>query len=185
MIDECALKSIEKLHEMKANGILSEEEFDEAKRQLLAGQASHSKTTPAPTSTLELPAEADYLAWALVPLKRYAQFTGRSSRKEFWLFLLGLNLICGALAIVWMADTNYFGQSGAIGTLAFALILIGLLAVLLPYVAVQVRRFHDQGRSGWFALLNLIPYIGAFIVLAFMAIEGTEGENQYGPDPKA
>jgi len=67
-------------------------------------------------------------------------------------------------------------------TICAALALIGLA---VPHVAVQVRRFHDQDKSGWFALLNLVPYPGPFIVAGFMLIEGTQGDNQYGPDPKS
>ncbi|KZY54621.1 hypothetical protein A3736_13920 [Erythrobacter sp. HI0063] len=119
----------------------------------------------------------------MLPLRRYAQFTGRSGRKEFWLFLLGVNLVGAALAIVWTADTNVLGFTGTIGNMAFAVLIIGFLGILLPYLAVQVRRFHDQNRSGWFALINLIPYIGPLIVLVMMALPGADGENEYGPDP--
>ena len=58
-------------------------------------------------------------------------------------------------------------------------------AAILPYIAVQVRRFHDQGKSGWFAALNLIPYLGVFVVLAFMLVPGQHGDNEYGGDPNA
>lgn len=184
MIDENNLKSIEKLHAMRAEGILSDEEFDEAKRKILNGQAAASPARMRPGSVeTARPGDNDYVAWSMLPLRRYAQFTGRSGRKEFWLFLLAINLVGAALAIVFTADTNYFGYTGAIGNLAFAAMVIGALAVLVPCIAVQVRRFHDQGRSGWFALINLIPYIGAFIVLGFMLVPGDVGENQYGPDP--
>ena len=63
--------------------------------------------------------------------------------------------------------------------------LLFLLAIFIPSLAVQVRRFHDQGRSGWFVLLNFIPFIGTLIVLVFMCLDGTDGPNEYGPDPKA
>jgi uncharacterized membrane protein YhaH (DUF805 family) len=69
------------------------------------------------------------------------------------------------------------------GEAATGIFILVLLALIIPQSAVQVRRFHDQDKSGWFALLNLIPYLGALIVLVFMMIEGTTGENQYGPDP--
>lgn len=64
----------------------------------------------------------------------------------------------------------------------FGLLWLGLI---VPSIAVQVRRFHDQDKSGWFVLLNLIPYIGGLIVLVFMFLEGTRGPNRFGPDPKA
>jgi uncharacterized membrane protein YhaH (DUF805 family) len=180
MIDEEALRSIEKLHEMKAGGIISEEEFEETKRRLLSGGRA---VKASPDREAVAPAAEQHLAWMFLPLKRYAQFHGRSSRREFWMFLLMTNVVALALAIIAMSDTNIFGQTGTIGNLAFALMALGFLGVLVPLVAVEVRRFHDQGKSGWFALLNLIPYIGALIVLGFMLVPGNEGENDFGPDP--
>ena len=60
-----------------------------------------------------------------------------------------------------------------------------MLAVFVPGLAVTVRRFHDQDKSGWLALLGLVPYVGGIVVLVFMCLEGTKGENRYGLDPKA
>jgi uncharacterized membrane protein YhaH (DUF805 family) len=119
----------------------------------------------------------------VLPLRRYAQFTGRSSRKEFWMFLLFTNAVSLALGLIWTLDTDVFGQPGPIGNLALALLVIGVLGVIVPVIAVEVRRFHDQGKSGWFSLLNLIPYIGPLIVLGFMLVPGTAGDNEYGEDP--
>ena len=185
MIDEDSLKNIERLHKLKADGIISETDFEEAKSKLLAGKGGkRSITLPAPEA-LPLPADSDHLAWMLRPLKRYADFQGRSSRKEFWMFLLFTNLVAAALTIVLLADTNAFGGTGTFGNLAFGLMMLGALAAILPYIAVQVRRFHDQGKSGWFAALNLIPYLGVFVVLAFMLVPGQHGDNEYGADPKA
>jgi uncharacterized membrane protein YhaH (DUF805 family) len=62
--------------------------------------------------------------------------------------------------------------------------LLFMLASFVTCLMVQIRRFHDQDRSGWFALFNLIPYIGWLIVLAFMVLPGTKGDNYYGPDPR-
>jgi uncharacterized membrane protein YhaH (DUF805 family) len=66
------------------------------------------------------------------------------------------------------------------------LMLLGLfgLALFIPSIAVQVRRFHDQDRTGWLILLGLIPYVGGLIVLVFMCLPGTRGTNRFGPDPK-
>ena len=58
------------------------------------------------------------------------------------------------------------------------------LASIIPAIAVQVRRFHDQDKSGWFVLLNFIPIIGGLIVLVMMFLDGTPGPNRFGPDPK-
>lgn len=56
--------------------------------------------------------------------------------------------------------------------------------MFIPGLAVQVRRFHDQDKSGWFILLGFIPYIGGLILFVFMCLEGTRGPNRFGPDPK-
>jgi uncharacterized membrane protein YhaH (DUF805 family) len=63
--------------------------------------------------------------------------------------------------------------------------VIGLywLASIIPYLAVHVRRFHDQDRSGWFYLLAFIPYVGSLVVLVFMCLRGTHGPNRFGEDP--
>jgi uncharacterized membrane protein YhaH (DUF805 family) len=66
-----------------------------------------------------------------------------------------------------------------------AVLAIAFIAILIPSLAVQVRRFHDQNRSGWWVLLGFVPYIGSLVVLVFMLIEGTKGPNDYGPDPKS
>ncbi|MEN8914510.1 MAG: DUF805 domain-containing protein [Alteriqipengyuania sp.] len=185
MIDQEGLKSIEKLHEMKANGILSEQEFEVAKARLLSGKSPSTKPKVSMSSEGRAIADNDLLAWAALPLKRYAEFGGRSRRREFWFFLLATNVIAGVLALVWMADTGMFGNTGTLGTLAMIVLGFGFLAVLVPYIALQVRRFHDQGRSGWLALINLLPYVGPLIVLIFMLIPGVEGDNDYGSDPRA
>ncbi len=154
MIDDDTLNNIEKLHKLKADGIITQEDFDKAKADLLSGRGrTRSKpaaTSPAtPAEPKELPADDDHLGWMTLPLKRYADFTGRSTRKEFWMFLLLTNLVGGALAILALADTNSYGATGEIGSLMFGLIGILMLGVFVPILAAQVRRLHDQGPAGW------------------------------------
>ncbi|WP_022671706.1 DUF805 domain-containing protein [Novosphingopyxis baekryungensis] len=119
------------------------------------------------------------MEWMILPFKRYADFRGRSRRKEYWMFTLFIaiaTVLLGAMMVV---------SAEGLGT-AFGLVaLLGGLVIIIPSLAVQVRRFHDQDKSGWFVLLNLIPYIGGFIVLIMMLLPGTAGKNRYGPDPKA
>ena len=140
------------------------------------------------------------MEWALLPFKRYAEFSGRSRRKEYWLFallliaitivlsvlvatLFGMSISHTAVAPDGMPVVAPAGMAGlGMGMLLFALLA---LAVIIPSIAVQVRRFHDQDKSGWFVLLNLIPYVGGIVVLVFMCLDGTPGPNRYGPDPKA
>ena len=114
--------------------------------------------------------------WYLTVLKKYAEFNGRARRAEYWTFVLINAAICWGLMIL-----------GMVTGLKFLAILCNLysLAVLVPSIAVGVRRMHDTGRSGWTILVNLIPVIGWIIFIVFAAQEGTRGDNQYGADPKA
>lgn len=188
MIDDATLKNIESLHRLKTEGVITEEDFEKAKNELLSGPR-RPQPKPRPTAQAssaketELPADDDYIGWMTLPLSRYADFAGRSSRKEFWLFLLLINLALCGLVIVARADTDRYGELGDLGNIMFGLIALGLLAVIIPYIAVQVRRFHDQDMSGLFALFNLIPLLGPILVLIMMLLEGTQGDNRFGPDP--
>ncbi len=127
------------------------------------------------------------MEWMLMPLRRYADFNGRSRRKEYWMFIL-FQVIVIVPAVVMMIAAGAVDDSGgemsSIAMIFIALIVLFVLAMFIPSLAVQVRRFHDQDKSGWFILLNFIPYIGGLIVFVFMCLEGTKGENQYGADPK-
>lgn len=123
------------------------------------------------------------IRWAVRPLRKYANFSDRAPRAEYWWFVL-LQMIVLGLPLAGLFATvgggeNLFGLGR--GMLA-AMALIGL-ALLVPNLAVQVRRLHDQDRSGWFILLGFIPYIGGLIMLVFMCIEGTNGSNRFGRDP--
>lgn len=124
--------------------------------------------------------------WMLMPLKRYADFNGRSRRKEYWMFALFTFIVYAVLyALMFMGMDYETGQPGVLGMLAMGLLGLFALGVLVPSIAVAVRRFHDQDKSGWFVLLALIPFIGGLILLVFMCLEGTRGPNRFGEDPKA
>ena len=114
----------------------------------------------------------------LAVLKKYAQFDGRARRKEFWMFVLFNVLVSVGLSVVDTIVTNRIVGFPLLGT-------IYSLAVLVPSIAVGVRRLHDTGRSGWFILIGLIPCIGVIILIVFYAEEGKSGSNQDGTDPKA
>lgn len=120
------------------------------------------------------------LDFAMMPLKRYTDFAGRSRRKEYWFFLLGVLAVTIILSIL----EGILGLSGMVGGVYGPLTVLFFLGIIVPSIAVQVRRFHDQDKSGWFVLLSLIPFIGGLIVLVFMFLEGTKGPNRFGPDPK-
>ncbi len=119
------------------------------------------------------------MEWYLSVLKKYADFKGRARRKEYWMFTL-FNLI---VAIVAMLLDNWLGLASK--SLGYGPIYgIYSLAVLIPSLAVSVRRLHDVGKSGWMLLVALIPLIGAIWLLVLFVTEGKHGSNQYGPDPK-
>lgn len=110
----------------------------------------------------------------LTVLKNYAVFTGRSQRAEYWYFVLFNIIISIVLGIISALISDDAG------------ILRGLysLAVLIPGLAVSVRRLHDIGKSGWMLLIALIPLIGAIWLLIIMARDSDFGENKYGLNPK-
>jgi uncharacterized membrane protein YhaH (DUF805 family) len=113
--------------------------------------------------------------------KRYAQFDGRARRKEFWLFILISWVISIALSLIDRLIGLTFGGAYEVGILSS---IFGL-AVLVPTIAVAVRRMHDTNRSGWWVALNFLCCIGTIIFIVFAAQEGTVGDNPHGPDPKA
>ena len=119
------------------------------------------------------------MEWMLMPLKRYAEFSGRTRRKEYWMFVLFYLIAFVALSIV----EGVLGMAGSVGPYG-PLTAIFLLAVIIPSIAVGIRRLHDTDRSGWWLLIALVPLIGGLILLYFSVLEGTSGPNQYGPDPK-
>lgn len=124
--------------------------------------------------------------WMLMPLKRYADFSGRSRRKEYWMFALGVAIVYAILTVLLLGGLDFNGGGfSAVSGASFAILMIFALAIFVPALAVMVRRFHDQDKSGWFVLLNFIPYVGGIVVLVMMCLEGTKGPNRYGPDPKA
>lgn len=134
------------------------------------------------------------MEWMLMPYRRYFDFSGRSRRKEYWMFFL-LFVIVYAVAFALMFAGGYSmtpglattappAEMGGMTMLGFGILAIFVLASIIPAIAVQIRRFHDQDRSGWFVLLNFIPYLGSLVVLVFMCLEGTRGPNRFGPDPK-
>lgn len=120
----------------------------------------------------------------ILPLKRYADFNGRSRRKEYWMFIL-FQIIILVPVILLTGVLGGIDDNGDASS-SITLIIVGLffLGMFIPSLAVQVRRFHDQDKSGWFVLLGLIPYLGGIAVFIFMLLDGTKGENRFGPDPK-
>jgi uncharacterized membrane protein YhaH (DUF805 family) len=119
-----------------------------------------------------------------MPLKRYVDFSGRSRRKEFWLFWLAW--VIGFYVIMYLdsalglgGTASGYAEDGSVGFQMTGGILtwVYFAATIIPYIAVAVRRMHDQDKSGWFILIPIYGFILLFI-------EGTRGPNRFGPDPK-
>ena len=119
-----------------------------------------------------------FMDWYLAVLKNYATFSGRARRKEYWMFAL-FNFL---FAIAAMVVDNILGISFVTGY--GPVYLLYVLAMLIPGLAVAVRRLHDVGKSGWFMFIALIPIIGGIWLLILMCTEGVAGANQYGENPK-
>jgi len=118
------------------------------------------------------------MEWATLPLKKYADFTGRARRKEYWMFVLLVLVVSFVIGMV----EGVLGLTGTVAMYGPLSLLFGL-AILVPSIAVGVRRLHDTGRSGWWMLVGLIPIIGSIVLIVFFVLEGTRGPNEYGPDP--
>lgn len=118
------------------------------------------------------------MQWYLKVLRQYTDFNGRARRTEFWMFTLFNVIISVILLILDNVLGTSFGGTGLLG-------LLYSLAVLLPGLAVGIRRLHDTGRSGWWLLIGLIPLIGVIVLIVFYATDGDRAPNAYGPDPKA
>ena len=116
--------------------------------------------------------------WYLEVLKKYAVFDGRATRKEYWYFTLFNFLAFFALTMI---DSVIGSFNPEIGIGLFGGIYS--LAVLTPYLAVSVRRLHDTDRSGWWLLIELIPFIGSIVLLFFMVMDSQTSDNQYGLNP--
>jgi uncharacterized membrane protein YhaH (DUF805 family) len=114
----------------------------------------------------------------LVPLRKYAVFSGRARRLEYWLFALFAALV-GVFATAVDAVLG-FGGFYQVGFLS----MLWAIFIFLPSLAVMVRRLHDSDRSGWWVLISFIPVLGGLILLIFSLLDGNAGPNRYGPDPK-
>lgn len=117
--------------------------------------------------------------WYLKVLKQYADFKGRARRKEYWMFFM-FNIIFATVCIIL---DNRLGITFE-GTIYGPLYRLYVIAVLIPGLAVIVRRFHDVGKSGWFFFIGLIPIIGTFWVLFVLIRKGQVGANKWGENPK-
>lgn len=138
------------------------------------------------------------MEWMLMPFRRYAEFSGRSRRKEYWMFTLLMVIVYSAAAVLMFAGGFMNALSGAenpefgpLFWLGGAIALIFFLVSFVPAIAVTIRRLHDRDMSGWwylgFIIAGTIPYVGNVLNIVFLVIlclNGTAGPNRFGSDPK-
>lgn len=163
------------------------------------------------------------MEYMFLPLKRYAEFSGRSRRMEYWMFFLFqflVGLVFQAVMMMMVGGAAFSGRPSSVmaagGVMVVLMGLYGIfaLAMLIPNIAVGVRRLHDTDRTGWWLLAPVVPYFLTFLLfglavggrsgaagilamvcmiaalglavtlLVFMFLDGTRGPNKYGPDPK-
>lgn len=111
--------------------------------------------------------------WYIDAWKNYVNFNGRARRKAYWMFVL-FNIIA---AVILSIVDGIIGTGGLLGGLY-------ALAVFIPGLALLVRRLHDIGKSGWWALIGLVPLIGVIVIIIFACMDSQPGTNAYGPNPK-
>jgi uncharacterized membrane protein YhaH (DUF805 family) len=111
--------------------------------------------------------------WYLDALKKkYADFSGRACRTEYWMFVL-----CSIIVGIVLAIVDAMITGGLLG-------IVYLLGIIIPSIAVTARRLHDTNRSGWWMLISVIPLVG-LVLIYFLVLDSQPGDNQYGPNPKA
>jgi len=119
------------------------------------------------------------MKWFFQPIKKYAVFSGRAGRPEFWIFTV---IIFGIYFVLMGLDILFgrFNKDFYVGPLS------GIFVALttLPWIAVSVRRLHDTARSGWWYLIQLIPLIGLLWFFVLTARKGNPGDNRYGAPPE-
>jgi len=115
------------------------------------------------------------MSYAFEPLKKYAQFSGRSRRAEYWQYALFIGIVYVVLAVLAAASKS---------SVVFGLLAVFYLGILVPSLAVGVRRLHDTGKSGWWLLFGIVPIVGGITLLVFTCLDSQPGPNQYGPNPK-
>ena len=128
--------------------------------------------------------------WYLKVMRdNYTNFSGRARRKEYWMFtlvyviiLIGCTVLDNVLGTVFMMDAGPLGEISMGYGWAY---IICWLIHFIPGLALAVRRLHDVGKSGWFYLIFLIPFIGGVWLLVLFCLEGKKEDNKYGSNPKA
>ena len=114
---------------------------------------------------------------------KYATFSGRASRSEYWWAYLGYFVIATVLQIFALVGGFILIDAGELALLPTLIALVGIVALIIPTIAVSVRRMHDTGKSGWMLLILIIPCIGFILWIVWMVEDGQAHDNAYGPVP--
>lgn len=117
--------------------------------------------------------------WYLGVIRNYTGFSGRARRKEYWYFTL-VNILAN---LVMSIIDRILGSALQIESFGLFGVIYALF-ILIPSIAVTVRRLHDTGRTGWWVLIAFIPIVGLLVMLYFLIQDSDEGTNQYGASPK-
>ena len=121
------------------------------------------------------------MKWYKKVLSQYTDFKGRARRKEFWMFVL-FNVIFSIVATVL---DNVLGLTFSPEMPYGYIYIVYGLAVIIPSIAVAVRRLHDMGKSGWWYFIGAVPIIGSIWLIVLLATDSEPGDNKWGPNPKA
>lgn len=121
--------------------------------------------------------------WKTCFLHKYATFSGRVRRSEYWFFVLA-NIIITVSFLVLTTFISVLTRSISIGGFFNILMLLYLLASIVPHISVTVRRLHDIGRGGEWYFISFVPFIGGIWMLILMCTDGNLGSNEFGPNPK-
>jgi len=125
--------------------------------------------------------EKSFIGWCVEPFKKYAVFHGRARRREYWSFIAFNWLVLMCLFVL----MSVFGASlESAESVLIPLFGIYWFSILLPLIALFVRRLHDINLNGWWLLLGVLPYVGPFFILAIVCIDSAARTNKYGKDPK-
>ncbi|RXK61888.1 DUF805 domain-containing protein [Lacibacter luteus] len=120
--------------------------------------------------------------WKKVVFKNYANFNGRARRAEYWNFVLVNFIVYIPLYILFIG--GMLNESEIVGSLGMGVLGIFALGMLIPSLAVLVRRLHDLNKSGWYFLMYFIPLVGPILMLVWLFTDGNRFVNNYGEDPK-
>lgn len=117
--------------------------------------------------------------WYVLALRKYAQFGGRSRRREYWMY----SLVNGMVWLLLYGGGILTSDRGSVSAFLLLLSITYALGTAIPSLACGVRRLHDTGRTGWWMLMGFVPILG-LVLLGLLAIDSEPGGNEYGPNPK-